>query len=155
MHIVIGCDHRGKNMKAQLMEYIRNRGHEVEDCGAFDEECDNGCDYPDVAKRVAEKVSTGLVERGLLICGTGIGMSIVANKYPRVRAAVCSDQLTAEIARRHNNLNILCLSGDMVSEQAVEGIVNAWLDTPFENGRHQRRLDKLAAIERSLYRDDV
>ncbi len=154
MHIVIGCDHRGKNMKAQLMEYIRNRGHQVENCSISEEE-NGSCDYPDIARAVAEKVSAGQAERGVLICGTGIGMSIVANKYPRVRAAVCSDQLTAEIARRHNNLNILCLSGDMVSEQAVEGIVNAWLDTPFENGRHQRRLDKITAIEKSLCKDDA
>lgn len=138
-------------MKSQLMEHLRGRGHEVEDCGTFSD--DNGCsDYPDVAKDVAEKVSGGEAERGVLVCGTGIGMSIVANKYPGVRAAVCTDQLTAEIARRHNNLNVLCLSGDMVGEQAVEGIVNVWLETPFENGRHQRRLDKITEIEKSLYK---
>ena len=151
MRISIGCDHRGKNMKSQLVEFLRGRGHEVDDCGMYDEDSAACSDYPDIAETVSRKVSEGTADRGVLICGTGIGMQIVANKFPGVRAAVCPDELTAEIARRHNNLNVLCLSGDMVGERALEGILIAWLDIPFENGRHQRRLDKIAEIEKSLH----
>ena len=138
-------------MKSQITEFLQNRGHEVDDCGMNDEDCAGSCDYPDIAETVARKVSEGTSDRGLLICGTGIGMQIVANKFPGVRASVCTDELTAEIARRHNNLNVLCLSGDMISERSLEGILIAWLDIPFENGRHQRRLNKISEIEKSLH----
>lgn len=138
-------------MKAQLVEFLRNRGHEVDDCGMSDEDSAACCDYPDIAETVSRKVSEGTSDRGVLVCGTGIGMQIVANKFPGVRAAVCPDELTAEIARRHNDLNVLCLSGDMVSERSLEGIMTVWLDIPFENGRHQRRLNKIIEIEKSLH----
>ena len=151
MLISIGCDHRGKNLKARVMELLKNSGHKVDDCGMFGEPNGDSCDYPDIAAMVAKKVSDGSAERGVLVCGTGIGMQIVANKYPGVRAAVCPDELTTEIARRHNDLNVLCLSGDMLGERGLDGIVNVWLTTPFESGRHQRRLDKITEIENSLH----
>ncbi|MDO4551232.1 MAG: ribose 5-phosphate isomerase B [Planctomycetia bacterium] len=149
MRIAIGCDHRGKNLKPRIIEYLHNHGHIVEDCCTEAEE-NTSCDYPDIAANIAQKVSSGTVERGVLICGTGIGMQITANKFPGIRAAVCMDELTAEIARRHNNLNILCLSGDMLGERSLDGIIHTWLNTPFENGRHQRRLDKISEIEKNL-----
>lgn len=148
MRIAIGSDHRGVTMKARTIEILRKKGHEVIECTG--EVRDNTVDYPDVARQVAALVSKKDVDRGILICGTGIGMSIVANKYPDVRAAVCGDELTAEISRRHNNLNVLCLSGDMLGANALEGVVSKWLDTEFEAGRHLRRIEKIAKIEADI-----
>ena len=145
MKIAIGCDHRGFHLKEKVRELLVSKGHAVEDAGA-----DNGTDpvdYPDYGKVVASKVSKGEVDRGILICGTGIGMSLTANKYHGVRAATCPDEITAEISRRHNDLNVLCLSGDMLSPNSAERIVNAWLSTEFEGGRHSRRIGKIAEIE--------
>ena len=105
-------------------------------------------DYPDIAVAVAEKVSQKQVDRGILICGTGIGMAITANKVPGVRAATCHDELTAQMCRRHNDVNVLCLSGDMLGERNLEGLVQVWLSTEFEGGRHARRLDKISELER-------
>lgn len=152
MRIAIGCDHRGVAMKSQAMEILRNFGHEVVDCEVS--VTDGTLDYPDVAAEVASAVSKQNVDRGVLICGTGIGMSITANKFPGVRAAVCSDELTAEISRRHNNLNVLCLSGDMLGKHALEGVIRIWLETPFEQGRHQRRIEKITAIEKRIARGE-
>ena len=148
MRIAIGSDHRGVTMKAKVMEILRQNGHEIIEC--IGEVRDNAIDYPDVARQVAAAVSKNEVDRGILICGTGIGMSIVANKFPNVRAAVCGDELTAEISRRHNNLNVLCLSGDMLGANALEGILNKWLKTEFEGGRHERRIQKIAQIEADI-----
>ena len=145
MRIAIGSDHRGVTMKAKAIEILRQKGHEVVECTG--DVRDNTVDYPDVASQVAAFVSRSEADRGILICGTGIGMSIVANKFPNVRAAVCGDELTAEISRRHNNLNVLCLSGDMLGASALEGVITKWLETGFEAGRHQRRIDKIARIE--------
>lgn len=145
MRVVIGSDHRGIALRAKVASYLKKRELDMHDYGAFQET--SSVDYPDIAAMVAREVSNGSADRGILICGTGIGMSITANKFPGVRAAVCLDELTAEISRRHNNLNVLCLSGDMLGEQAVEGILNIWLDTPFDGGRHERRIEKIAAIE--------
>jgi ribose 5-phosphate isomerase B len=119
-------------------------GHDVIDEGPFD---DRHVDYPDFAAAVALKVAHGEVDRGILICGTGIGMSIAANKYPKVRAAACLDELSAEISRRHNDVNILCLSADMLGEQRTDRIVSIWLSTPFDGGRHARRVDKIEKSE--------
>jgi ribose 5-phosphate isomerase B len=105
-------------------------------------------DYPDVAAAVAGRVSRGEVERGILICGSGLGMCIVANKFPGVRAAPCHDDLTAEMSRRHNDLNVLCLSGDILGERLVDRLVTIWLNTEFEGGRHARRVQKIADLER-------
>lgn len=145
MRIAIGSDHRGYQLKQLLGDLIRSKGHEVEDVGADGEE---SVDYPDFAEQVARKISAGEIDRGVLICGTGIGMAITANKFKGVRAGTCTDEVTAEISRRHNNLNVLCLSADMVSPRTAERMVQIWIETEFEGGRHQRRLDKIAEIEK-------
>lgn len=144
MRIAVGSDHRGVNMRAKLVELLGRLGQHVVDVGWYDQEDD---DYPDIAAVVARKVSEGEVDRGILICGTGLGMCIVANKIPGVRAAPCYDDLTAELSRRHNDLNVLCLSGDMLGERLVDRLVEIWLNTPFEGGRHARRLQKIAELE--------
>jgi ribose 5-phosphate isomerase B len=104
-------------------------------------------DYPDIANTVSQRVSDGSSDRGILICGTGIGMAIAANKYKGVRAATCHDTVTAEMSRRHNNLNVLCLSADLFGERSVEQLVSIWLETEFEGGRHERRINKISETE--------
>jgi ribose 5-phosphate isomerase B len=144
MRIIVGSDHRGHQVKQKIIDLVRRLGHEV-----FDEGTDGGTsvDYPDVAARVGSMVSKGEVDRGILICGTGIGMSIAANKFPGVRAAPCHDDLTAEMSRRHNDLNVLCLSADMLGEKLIDRMVEIWLSTPFEGGRHARRVEKIIDLE--------
>jgi ribose 5-phosphate isomerase B len=144
MKIAIGCDHRGFHLKAKLIEMLTAMGHEMVDEGTHH---GRSVDYPDFASAVSRKVSCGEADRGILICGTGIGMSIVANKFRGVRAATCRDEPTAEISRRHNDANVLCLSGDMVGEQSLGRLVSVWMNTQFEGGRHARRLTKIAQIE--------
>lgn len=146
MRIAIGSDHRGVHVKAKLVQLLTQLGHEVQDEGAHDEQ---GIDYPDIASLVGRKVSSGQVERGILICGTGIGMAIAANKFANVRAATCYDEVTAEMCRRHNDVNVLCLSGDMLGERRIDRMVDIWLKTEFEGGRHARRLEKISALESS------
>jgi ribose 5-phosphate isomerase B len=145
MKIAIGCDHRGFGVKTKLMEVVAKLGHEVIDVGTHSAD---SCDYPDLGAIVAGKVSTGEVDRGILICGSGIGMCIVANKFPGVRAAPCHDDLSAEMSRRHNDLNVLCLSADMLGERLIDRLVEVWLNTPFEGGRHTRRIEKITELER-------
>ena len=128
--------------KEKVISLLKSKGHEVIDDGPA---TDESVDYPDFAALVASKVSSGAVDRGILICGTGLGMAITANKFPRVRAAACVDEVTAELSRRHNDLNVLCLSGDLLSSRSTERLVEIWMDTEFEGGRHQRRLDKILA----------
>ena len=144
MRIAVGSDHRGVDMRAKLVALLGRLGQEVVDIGSYDREDD---DYPDVAAAVARKVSSREVDRGILICGTGLGMCIVANKFPGVRAAPCYDDLTAELSRRHNDLNVLCLSGDMLGERVMDRLVETWLVTEFEGGRHARRVEKIAELE--------
>jgi len=144
MRIAVGSDHRGSAMRAKIAELLARLGQEVIDVGSSDEQ---PVDYPDVAADVARRVSGGEVDRGILICGTGLGMSIVANKFPGVRAAPCHDDLTAEMSRRHNDLNVLCLSGDMLGDRLVDRLVEIWLNTEFEGGRHARRVRKIAEME--------
>jgi ribose 5-phosphate isomerase B len=144
MKIAIGCDHRGYEVKTKLIELVAKLGHEVTDVGSFNAE---SCDYPDLAAAVGRKVSSGEVDRGILLCGSGIGMCIAANKISGVRAAPCHDDLTAEMSRRHNDLNVLCLSADMLGERLIDRLVEVWLNTPFEGGRHSRRLEKITALE--------
>ena len=146
MKVSIGNDHRGFHVKAKLVELLQKLGHEVTDEGAHDSE---NIDYPDIAAVVSGKVSRGEADRGILICGTGIGMAITANKFPGVRAAPCHDEVTAEMSRRHNDVNVLCLSGDMLGERRIDRMVEIWLNTEFEGGRHARRLEKIAAVERA------
>ena len=145
MRIAIGSDHRGIHVKDKIRSLLSTNGHEVDDVGACTQE---SVDYPDFAALVAQKVGRGEVERGILICGTGIGMAIAANKFKGVRAGTCIDELTAEISRRHNDLNVLCLSADMLSPRTAERVVDIWIETEFEGGRHQRRLDKIAELEK-------
>jgi ribose 5-phosphate isomerase B len=145
MRVAVGSDHRGFGVKAKLIELVARLGHEVEDVGCFSAD---SVDYPDVAATAGEKVSTGQVDRAILICGTGIGMCIAANKFAGVRAAPCHDDLTAELSRRHNDLNVLCISADMLGEKLIDRMVEIWLCTPFEAGRHARRVEKIANLER-------
>lgn len=146
MRISIGSDHRGFQMKAKLVEILQQLGHQVRDVGTHSLE---SCDYPDLASQVARDVSCQDADRGILICGTGIGMQITANKFAGVRAATCHDEFTAEMCRRHNDVNVLCLSADMLGERRVDPLVKLWLDTSFEGGRHARRLEKINIIERT------
>jgi len=144
MKIAIGSDHRGIEVKRKLVELLSGMGHEVLDEGTRSAD---SVDYPDIARQVAHRVAQGDAERGILICGTGIGMAIAANKVPGVRAAPCHDDLTAEMSRRHNDLNVLCLSADMLGERLIDRMVEIWLNTEFEGGRHARRVQKIADLE--------
>lgn len=145
MKIALGTDHHGIEIGQVLVRHLRAEGHEVARLG----ECGGEpCDYPDNAFLVARAVADGEAQRGILICATAIGMSIAANKVPGIRAALVHDEAAAEISRRHNDANVLCLSGDTIPLQQVPKIVDAWLDTPFDGGRHERRVRKIMAIER-------
>jgi ribose 5-phosphate isomerase B len=131
-------------MRHKLVELLTSLGQEVLDVGSNDSE---DVDYPDIAAVVGRKVGANEVDRGILICGSGLGMCIAANKIPGVRAAPCYDDVTAELSRRHNDLNVLCLSGDMLGDRLVDRLVEIWLNTPFDGGRHARRLQKIVALE--------
>lgn len=144
MRIAVGSDHRGVELRAKLVGFLRELGQDVVDVGTH--ETDH-IDYPDVAALVARKVANQEVDRGILVCGTGVGMCIAANKVPGVRAAPCHDDITAEISRRHNDLNVLCLSGDLMGEKLADRLVDIWLKTPFDGGRHARRNEKIHALE--------
>lgn len=144
MRIAVASDHRGVDLKRAVIAKLEALGHHVTDDGA---DGADSVDYPDFASVVARKVSDHHVERGVLICGTGIGMAIAANKFAGVRAAPCSDEVTAEISRRHNDLNVLCLSADLLSARVAERMVEVWVGTEFEGGRHARRLDKIRSFE--------
>jgi ribose 5-phosphate isomerase B len=143
MNIAIGCDHRALNLKRYVLKILEDLGHTSKDFGCFTEE---SVDYPDIAKPVAEAVSMSDYEYGILICGTGIGMSIAANKVRGIRAALCCDVFSATRARQHNDANILCLGAER-GENGVADIVKTFLTTKFEGGRHQRRLDKIQQME--------
>jgi len=144
MKIAIASDHRGVRVKGQILAQIEELGHTALDFGP---EETHSVDYPDYAFQVAEAVSSGEVDRGILICGTGMGMCIAANKFCGVRAVTCHDDVTAEYSRRHNNANVMCLSADMLGDRLLDRIVEIWLRTEFEGGRHQRRLEKIANWE--------
>jgi ribose 5-phosphate isomerase B len=145
MRISVGSDHRGLEVKNRLAELLTRLGHEVCDEGTHSAE---SVDYPDIASVVARKVAEGDADRGILVCGTGIGMSITANKFPGIRAAICNDAVTAEISRRHNDVNVLCLAGDLLGQRNIDRLIEIWIDTKFEGGRHARRLEKIARIDR-------
>lgn len=136
--IVIAADHAGVEHKQILVEMLRNAGHDVDDLGPFDS---SSVDYPDFAHRVASAVAAGAARCGILICGTGIGMSMTANSHPGVRAALCHDAFTAEMARRHNDANVLCLGARVTGIGVAEQMVHIFLATEFDGGRHQRRVD--------------
>jgi len=145
MKIVLAADHRGQGVKDRIAVLLSEMGHEVLDMGT---NSSASCDYPDVAYPAAKAVSEDTAHRGVLICATGIGMSICANKVKGVRAALCHDELTAQMSRRHNNTNVLCLASDVLGEELIRRIVVSWLGTDFEDGgRHARRVSKIAMIE--------
>jgi ribose 5-phosphate isomerase B len=144
MKIAIGSDHRGFEVKRRIVTVLQQLGHEVLDFGTQGRE---SVDYPDFAFQVALAVSSGRVQRGILVCGTGIGMCIAANKVAGVRAAPCHDSITAEMSRRHNDANVLCLSADLLGEELIDRMVRIWLETEFESGRHARRVEKITRFE--------
>jgi ribose 5-phosphate isomerase B len=147
MRIAIGADHRGFYIRTKVLELLKQLGHEVQDVGTFSAEA---VDYPDIAAEVAGRVSRGEADRGILVCGTGLGMCIAANKFHGVRAAPCHDDLTAELSRRHNDSNILCLSADLLGERLIDRMIELWLNSPFEGGRHARRIDKINDLEHRI-----
>ena len=147
--IIIGSDHAGFPLKEVVKQYLAEMGYAVTDAGT---DSPANVDYPDFAAIVAQRVSAGEFDRGILVCGSGVGMSIVANKFPGVRAALCLDEETARMSRLHNDANILVLAGRRTEAEAAKAIVRLWLNTEFEGGRHQRRLDKIADIGRRLYK---
>ncbi len=152
LKISIASDHRGIQIKGRLIQTLSAAGYDIVDEGA---ESEATVDYPDFAKLVAQKVSNGQADRGILICGTGIGMSIAANKFSGVRAALCYDEVMVEMSRRHNDVNILCLPGDMIGDRPVDELVQMWLQTKFDGGRHAVRLEKIAAIEKTNAQDSA
>jgi ribose 5-phosphate isomerase B len=147
MKIAIASDHAGVDLKTEVVKLLRERKHEVEDFGVHNRD---SVDYPDYGIPVAEAVSQGKTERGILICGTGIGMSIVANKFRGVRAALCYDPFTAKVSRLHNDANVLVLGQRVLENSKAVEIVDVWLGTGFEGGRHERRLKKIEEVEGRL-----
>lgn len=145
MRMAVGADHAGYQLKEAIKQILPTHGIECRDVGAFSQD---SVDYPDYAAQVAAQVVGGACDRGLLVCGTGIGMTIAANKIFGVRAALCYNVEAARLSRAHNDSNILVLGGRMTSPAEAEEIVHVWLATPFEGGRHQARLDKIAALEK-------
>lgn len=144
MKIAVASDHRGFEVKKRIVALLQRLGHDVLDLGAGSAE---SCDYPDYAFKVAEEVGEGRRDRGILLCGTGLGMAIAANKVKNVRAAPCHDRITAEMSRRHNDANVLCLSAHLLGEELIDQMIRLWLDTPFEGGRHARRLEQISRYE--------
>jgi len=144
MIIAIASDHRGYELKTKISPLLEDLGHEVRDFGT---DSSASVDYPDFAAKVAQDVSCGNVERGILLCGTGLGMCITANKFPGVRAVPCHDDITAELSRRHNDANVLCLSADLLGDKLVSRMIEIWLRTEFEGGRHARRVAKICSYE--------
>ena len=150
MRVGLACDHGGFGLKEELKAFIKSMGVDPVDLGCFNED---SVDYPDFGILVAEKVSRGELEKGILVCGTGIGMSIVANKFPGVRAALVHELYSARCSREHNDANILVLGGRVVGPGLAREIVKVWLETPFSGGRHQRRLEEIAALERKNFKE--
>ena len=145
MKIALGCDHGGLEHKNAIGEFLKENGFEVVDFGIYEQV---SVDYPDIAAKVCESIINGETERGILVCGTGIGMSIAANKYKGIRAAACSEHFSAKYTRLHNNSNILCLGGRVVGVGTAIELADLFVNTEFEGGRHQNRIDKIAEIEK-------
>ena len=142
--LAIGCDHGGFELKNHIIAYLKEQGVEIKDFGTYDE---NSVDYPDIAKKVCQSITSGECERGILVCGTGIGMSIAANKVKGIRAAMCTDVYSAKMTKQHNNTNVLCLGGRVTGRELAFMICDTWLNEEFMGGRHQNRIDKITAIE--------
>lgn len=145
MKVTIGSDHHGREVREKIIAMLRAEGHEVTDAGSHEGE---SVDYPDIAAEVAGNVGNETADRGVLICGSGIGMAIAANKFDGVRAAPCFNEEAAEMTRKHNNANVLCMSDATVSQEDNLKIVKRFMTTEFEGGRHQRRVDKIAELEK-------
>ncbi len=145
MLIAIGSDHAGLEMKKEVIAVLKQMGHEYRDFGT---DTPQSVDYPDFGEMVSHAVSQGRAERGILICGTGIGMSIVANKFRNIRAALCNELFSARMSRLHNDANILVLGGRIIGKDLATEIVKTWMVTPFEGGRHENRLKKIQLIEK-------
>ena len=145
--IVIGSDHAAYALKEKIKAFLIERSIDVEDVGCHSED---SVDYPDVGIKLASMVSSGKFDKGILMCGTGIGMSMVANKFPHVRAALCADIFSAVMSRRHNDSNILVLGGRVIGDILAMEIVKVWLETPFDGGRHQRRLEKFDELNKNV-----
>ncbi len=143
MRIAIGSDHAGFVLKEVVKRHLTSLGHEVLDCGT---NSDERCDYPDFAREVAKEVDAGTVERGVLVCGSGIGMAIAANRFPGVRAAVLGDEYDAMMGRGHNDVNVACLGARKTAPVMASRLIDLFLTTPFEGGRHQDRVVKLATV---------
>jgi ribose 5-phosphate isomerase B len=141
--ILIGCDHAGFSLKTSLKDYLEKRGIPVIDVGCASAE---SCDYPVYAQDVCQRITRGDASRGILICGTGVGMSMAANRHSGIRAALCTTEFHARMSRLHNDSNVLVLGGRVIGEELALSILKVWLETPFEGGRHQRRLDLMEAI---------
>ena len=144
MKIAIGCDHGGLEHKNAILEHLKERGFEVTDFGIYEQV---SVDYPDIASKLCKSILSGECERGILVCGTGIGMSIAANKFKGIRAAVCSEHFSAKYTRLHNNSNVLCLGGRVIGIGTALELADLFVDTEFEGGRHQNRVDKITNIE--------
>ncbi len=149
MKIAIGCDHGGIVLKPAIVETLEKRGIQVEDMGCHDT---SSVDYPDYALKVAEAVSRGECDKGIVLCGTGIGISIAANKVRGIRAGVVHDEFTAEMISAHNNANVIAIGGRVVSPEMAAKMVGIWLDTPFQGGRHEGRVEKISAIEDKYFK---
>lgn len=144
MRVAVGSDHRGFQCKKRVLKHLQDRNHEVIDCGTHDEE---SVDYPDFAAKVCAEIAAQRADRGVLICGTGIGMCIAANKHVGIRAAPAHDDVTAELSRSHNDANVLCLSADLLGGPLIDHILDIWMKTQFDGGRHQRRIEKIHDAE--------
>ncbi|SFC33209.1 ribose 5-phosphate isomerase B [Clostridium uliginosum] len=149
MKIAIGCDHGGFELKEEIITFLKAEGHEVKDFGTYSKE---SCDYPDIALPVAESVVSKKYELGILICGTGIGIGISANKVPGIRAALCSDTFSAHATREHNNANILTLGQRVVGTGLALDIVKTFISSEFEGDRHAKRINKITEIEKKYYK---
>ena len=146
--IAIGCDHGGINIKNAVIEYMKENGFEFHDFGCY---TNGSVDYPEYAYKVAKSVADGEAEFGIICCGTGIGVSMAANKVKGIRAAVCTDEFCAEMTRRHNNANIMCMGGRVISEEKAVKLASIFLNTPFDGGRHENRVNMITAIENGTF----
>ena len=145
MKVIVASDHRGFKVKESIFLQLSQLGDSVSNAGPFTE---HSVDYPDFAAIIANEISQGHADRGILVCGTGIGMAITANKFPSVRAASCMNELSAKLSRQHNDLNVLCIGADLLSMTEIDDIIKIWLETEFEGDRHQRRIDKIHQYEK-------
>tara|TARA_Y100001938_G_C7914372_1_gene341213 strand:+ start:123 stop:560 length:438 start_codon:yes stop_codon:yes gene_type:complete len=144
MKVIIASDHRGFKVKQRIFLQLSELGDSVSNAGPFTE---NSVDYPDFAAIVANEISQGHADRGILVCGTGIGMAITANKFPSVRAASCMNTLSAKLSRQHNDLNVLCIGADLLSMTEIDNIIKIWMETEFDGGRHEGRIKKIQKYE--------